>query len=158
VLQLAKHYEKSFVKNGVVDETLHYWQVATPPLHYKQLAIIPVFKHLKFKLSWQLPISEITQSTIQALLSEFKKLLLAQAKQFVELAHIEQFIIVKLHKIHLKFVGFEMLVYVLESAVQLLIQSELSFFRYLLGLAELHCWHVDPPPAQSKQSLLFGIT
>jgi len=78
VLQSVKHYVKSFFKYGVVDETLHYWQATTPPLHYKQLAIIPVLKHLKFVLSWQLPTSEITQLTTQALLSDFKKLLLAQ--------------------------------------------------------------------------------
>jgi len=77
VLQFAKHSEKSFFKYGVVDETLHYWQAATPPSHYKQLAIIPVLKHLKFMLSWQLPTSEITQLATQALLSDVKKLLLA---------------------------------------------------------------------------------
>jgi len=48
-------------------------------------------------------------------------------------------------------------VYILESTEQLLIQSELSYLRYLLKLAELHCWQVDPPPAHSKQSPLLGI-
>jgi len=95
-LQFTKHYVKSFFKYGVADETLHYWQT-TPPSHYKQFGIILVFKHLKFVLSWQLPTSEITQLTTQALLSDFKKLLLKQVKQYVELTHVEQFAILKLH-------------------------------------------------------------
>jgi len=52
-------------------------------------------------LSWQLPTSEITQLATQALLSDFKKLLLAQVKQFVELMQVIQFGIFKLHKMHL---------------------------------------------------------
>jgi len=43
------------------------------------------------------------------------------------------------HKTHLKFVVIVVLVYVLESNEQLLIQLELSYLRYLLVLAELHC-------------------
>jgi len=97
VLQSAKHYVKSFFKYGVAEETLHYWQLATPPSHYKQFVIIPALKHLKFVLSWQLPTSEITQLAAQALASDFKKLLLKQVKQYVELTHVEQFAILKLH-------------------------------------------------------------
>jgi len=59
---------------------------------------------------------------------------------------------------HLKFVAFEVLAYVLESTEQLLMQLELSNLRYLLELTELHCWHVDPFPAHCKQSPLFRIT
>jgi len=44
------------------------------------------------------------------------------------------------------------------SIIQLFIQLELSYLRYLLELAELHCKQVDPPPGQSKQSALFWIT
>jgi len=62
------------------------------------------------------------------------------------------------HKIHFKFVAFVVLVYVLESIEQLLIQLELLELRYLLVFSELHCWHVDPLPEHSKQSPLFGIT
>jgi len=51
MLQSAKHYRKSFVKYGVDEEALHYWQAVIPPSHYKQFSIIPVFKHLKFTLS-----------------------------------------------------------------------------------------------------------
>jgi len=101
VLQFAKHSVWSFFKYGVADETLHYWQADAPPSHYKQLTIIPVFKHLKFVLSWQLPKSEIAQLATQELLSDFKKLLLAQVKQLVELIQVEQFPIFKLHKMHL---------------------------------------------------------
>jgi len=43
------------------------------------------------------------------------------------------------HKRHLKFVAFVVLVYVLESIEQLLIQLELSYFKNLFKLAELHC-------------------
>jgi len=112
VLQSVKHYVKSFIRYGVVDETLHYWQEATPPSHYKQFVIIPALKHLKFVLSWQLPTSEITQLVTQALLSDFKKLLLAQVKQFEELMQVAQFIIFTLHKMHLYFVTFVVSAYV----------------------------------------------
>jgi len=78
LLQSPKHDVWSFFKYGVADETLHSWQTVTPPSHYKQLAIIPELKHLKFMLSWQLPISEFTQLITQALLSDIKKVLLAQ--------------------------------------------------------------------------------
>jgi len=61
------------------------------------------------------------------------------------------------HKKHLKFVVFVALVYVFVSIEQPLIQLELSYLRYLLVLTELHCWHIDPPPAHTKQSPLFGI-
>jgi len=101
LLQFSKHYVKSFFKYGVADDTLHYWQAATPPSHYKQLVIFPVLKRLKFVLSWQLHTSEIAQLVTQALLSDFKKLLFAQVKQFVKLVQVEQFEIFKLHKTHL---------------------------------------------------------
>jgi len=78
ILQSAKHYVWSFFKYGVADEELHNWQAATPSSHYKQLVIIPVLKHFKFVLSWQLPTSEFAQLATQELLSDFKKLLLAQ--------------------------------------------------------------------------------
>jgi len=88
-------------KYGVADEILHYWQAATPPSHYKQLIIIHILKHLKFVLSWQLPTSEISQLETQVLLSDFKKLLLAQVKQLLESVQVAQFEIFILHKIHL---------------------------------------------------------
>jgi len=57
----------------------------------------------------------------------------------VELVQVTQFGIFKLHKMHLQFVALEVLGYVLESIAQLLMQLELSYLRYLLELAELHC-------------------
>jgi len=57
--------------------------------------------------------------------------------QYVELVQVEQFAILILHKMHFKFVVFEESVY--ESIEQPLIQSELSYLRYLLVLFEMHC-------------------